>query len=86
MRGGGEQRLGRVAAADAGELWCRGLWVRGARGGGEGHDWIGRRRLMMLRAVVVRGEEGGGGSYGAGRWRLMRGALRRGGEATVRLA
>ena len=26
VRGGGEQRLGRVAAADAGGLWCRGLW------------------------------------------------------------
>ena len=25
VRGGGEQRLGRVAAADAGGLWCRGL-------------------------------------------------------------
>ena len=47
------------------------LGARGG-GGGEGHDWIGRRRLMMLRAVVVRGEEGGGGSDGAGRRRLMR--------------
>ena len=50
----------------AGGFGCAG------RGGGEGHDWIGRRRLMMLRAVVVRGEEGGGGSDGAGRRRLMR--------------
>ena len=37
VQGGGEQRLGRVAAANAGGLWCRGLWVRGAGGGGEGH-------------------------------------------------
>ena len=38
LRGAGReargQRLGRAAAANAGGLWCRGLWLCGARSGG----------------------------------------------------
>ena len=54
------------------------LGARGG-GGGEGHDWIGRRRLMVLRAVVVRyrlrNTEVVGGGWRGVRRRLMEPAL-----------